>query len=186
MNQNYLHHQHERGPPWVETVHRIILPFASQRLWSQQGWHARNRTWQGENSQWHCSVVSQSLHRTQPSKKCHPLWSLQHSPNPLPFDHYSSNTQQSFQALISDILSSLSVPPSISMIICLSFSEKKNNLCLHFQLTWRPVPHCADQWQPQSRPSEASAECWLCGIWSVATQLRVTKRGILTKCHLSV
>lgn len=49
------------------------------------------------HSQWHCSAASQSLHTTHPSKKCHPLWSLQHSPNPLPFDHYSSNTQQSCQ-----------------------------------------------------------------------------------------
>lgn len=77
------------------------------------------------HSQWHCSAASQSLHTTHPSKKCHPLWSLQHSPNPLPFDHYSSNTQQSLQAPILDVLFSLSVPPSISLIVCLSFSEKK-------------------------------------------------------------
>lgn len=43
---NYLHHQLEWGPPWV--VHRIILPFASKRLWSQRGWHARTRACQGE------------------------------------------------------------------------------------------------------------------------------------------
>lgn len=44
----YLHQQLERGLPWVEAVHRIILPFASKRLWSQQGWHARTGACQGE------------------------------------------------------------------------------------------------------------------------------------------
>ncbi|KAI4830272.1 hypothetical protein KUCAC02_001916 [Chaenocephalus aceratus] len=36
-----------------------------------------------------------------------------------------TNTQQSRQAPISDILSSMSVSPSISPIVCLSFMEKK-------------------------------------------------------------
>lgn len=77
------------------------------------------------HSQWHSSAASQSLHTIHPSKKCHPLWSLQHTPNPLPFDHYSSNTQQSPENRYRTSFFSQSVPPSISLIVCLSFSEKK-------------------------------------------------------------
>lgn len=67
-----------------------------KRLWSQWGWHARTGACQGEYTA--SGTAQQPLShsiQTHPSKKCHPLWSLQHNPNPLPFDHYSSNTQQS-------------------------------------------------------------------------------------------
>lgn len=46
--KNYLHKQLEWGLPWVEAVHRILLPFASKGLWSQRGWHARTGACQGE------------------------------------------------------------------------------------------------------------------------------------------
>lgn len=46
--KDYLHQQLEWGLHWAEAVHRIILPFASKRLWSQRGWHARTGACQGE------------------------------------------------------------------------------------------------------------------------------------------
>lgn len=137
------------------------------------------------HSQWHCSAASQSLHTTHPSKKCHPLWSLQHPPNPLPFDHNSSNTQQSLRALISDVLFSLSVPPSISLIVCLSFSEKKPT-CVS-TLSWHgcPSPTAQASGSHKAGHLKQRRSAGQCGIWSLAIQLRVTKRGTLTKCHLS-
>lgn len=81
--KNYLHKQLERILSWKKA---LITVGMTCKDWGMSG---------RIHSQWHCSAASQSLHTTHPSKKCHPLWSLQHNPNPLPFDHYSSNTQQS-------------------------------------------------------------------------------------------
>lgn len=70
----------------------------------------------------HCSAAFQPLHTTHPSKKCHPLWSLP--------TLWKSTSLRSLQLKhttkpISDILFSLSVPPSPSLCVCLFFSEKK-------------------------------------------------------------
>lgn len=123
---NYLHHQLEQGPPRVEAVHRIILPFASQRQWSQRGWHARTRACQEEYTANGTArqPISRSIQSTLQRNVI--LYGLFNSLQiHFPFDYYTTNTQQSLQAPISDVLFSLSVPPSISLIVCLSFSVKK-------------------------------------------------------------
>lgn len=68
-----------------------------QRALITAGMTCKGRGMSGRiHSQWHCSAASHSLHTSRPSKKCHPLWSPQHSsPNPLPFDQRSSDAQQS-------------------------------------------------------------------------------------------
>ncbi len=47
-SKNYLHQSLHQPLPWVEAVQRTILPFASKRLWSQRGWHARTGACQRE------------------------------------------------------------------------------------------------------------------------------------------
>lgn len=83
--ENYLQKQLEWGLPWVEVVHRIILPFASKKALITAGMTCKDWGMSGRiHSQWHCSAASQSLHTSHPSKKCHPLWSPQHSPKSTP------------------------------------------------------------------------------------------------------
>lgn len=78
------------------------------------------------HSQWHCSAASQSLHTTHPSKKCHPLWSLQRSRIPLPLRSLQlKRTTKPLKGRYRTRFFFLTVPPSVSLIVCLSFSEKK-------------------------------------------------------------
>lgn len=135
------------------------------------------------HSQWHCSAASQSLHTTHPSKKCHPLWPLQHTPNPLPFDHYSSKTQQSHK---SKYRTSLSLSLSLLLSLWLSACPLVRRIQPVPPL-WADMADCP----PLRRPVAATKQViWsdrgalLFGIWSLATQLRGAKQGILTKCHL--
>lgn len=76
---------------------------------------------------------------------------------------------------------SQAVPPSSPQIVCLSFGEKKPTCVSCFELTWLPVPHCAGQRQPQSRPSKATGYL-VFGVPPPSWELPGGEA--LTKCHL--
>lgn len=183
--QNYLHKQPEWGLSGVEAVHRVILPFTPKRLWSQQGWHARTAACQGEYTASGSAqqTLSRSIQHTLQRNVIlyGPFNTLQiHSPSITTAQTHNKATRANIGRPF------LSVCPSFYLSDCLPVLWwEETNLCLHFELTRLPVPHCAGQRQPQSRPSKATEESWLFGIWSLATQLRVAIQETLTKCHLS-
>lgn len=134
-----------------------------------------------KHSQWHCSEAFLSFHRTQPSKKCHPLWSLptrskstflrspqlKHATKPL-------STNLGHPSLCSSILPSL----WLSAYPLLGRNQPVSVL-------WDDMAACSPLRRPITATKQALRSYW--GVlvrWHLERGHSVTKRGTLSKCHI--